>query len=73
MSLDKSKRKVSKATIMPAVDPEVAQRHLAAYFFALYGNCECEACQLLRPVAKNMISNLKKTKGEVVESGGKEG
>jgi len=58
-----------KSTMMPEVDPEVAQRHLAAYFFALYGNCQCEACLFLRPIAEKMITNLKKGKAEVSVSG----
>ena len=62
----KSKR--SAKTPAVAMDPEIAQRHLAAYFFALYGGCECEACQLLRPIAEKMIADLK-AKKEVIPSG----
>ena len=47
---------------LPQVDQEVAQRHIAAYYFALYGGCDCEACQLLRPIAEKMTSVLKKKK-----------
>jgi hypothetical protein len=53
---------VVQPTELPRVDQEVAQRHIAAYYFALYGNCDCEACQLLRPIAEKMTSVLKKKK-----------
>lgn len=58
----KRKRREAKviSPAMPSVNPEVAQRHIAAYYFALYGGCDCEACQLLRPIAKKMTFNLKK-------------
>ena len=62
-----SKRSKAKRTL-PAVDADVAQRHLAAYFYAAYSNCECEACQLLRPIAREMLERLKKSKG-VSEAG----
>ena len=53
---------------LPAVDADVVQRHLAAYFYAAYSNCECEACQLLRPIAREMLERLKKSRG-VSEAG----
>jgi hypothetical protein len=53
---------VVQPTELPRVDQEVAQRHIAAYYFALYGNCDCEACQLLRPIAEKMVISLKKKK-----------
>jgi len=65
----KPRKSRKKAAIMPTVDPEVAQRHLAAYFYALYGGCDCEACQLLRPIAEKMLKNLKKSRPGVMEGG----
>ena len=65
----RSRKARKKAAIMPTVDPEVAQRHLAAYFYALYGGCDCEACQLLRPIAEKMLKNLKKSRPGVMEGG----
>ena len=65
----KPRKSKKKTTIMPTVDPEVAQRHLAAYFYALYGGCDCEACQLLRPIAEKMLKNLKKSRPGVMEHG----
>ena len=65
----RSRKSRKKAAIMPTVDPEVAQRHLAAYFYALYGGCDCEACQLLRPIAEKMLKNLKKSRREVIQTG----
>jgi len=50
------------------VDADVVQRHLAAYFYAAYSNCDCEACKLLRPLAKEMLERLKKS-GKVMQSG----
>ena len=47
---------------LPAVNADVVQRHLAAYFYAAYSDCKCEACQLLRPIAKEMLERLKKGK-----------
>jgi len=65
MSIEKKKKSdVVVTPKMPKVDQDIAQRHIAAYYFALYGNCECEACQLLRPIAKRMVSSLKKKEGE---------
>jgi len=54
---------------LPAVDADVVQRHLAAYFYAAYSDCKCEACQLLRPIAREMLERLKKGRG-VIETGG---
>ena len=53
---------------LPQVNADVVQRHLAAYFYAAYSDCKCEACQLLRPIAKEMLERLKKG-GEVSETG----
>ena len=65
----KSRKAKRKTVAVPTVDPEVIQRHIAAYFYALYGDCQCEACQLLRPSAQEILKRLKKSKPGVMEGG----
>jgi len=66
-SQTRSRRRKAKRSL-PAVDIDVVQRHLAAYFYAAYSNCDCEACKLLRPLAKEMLERLKKS-GKVMQNG----
>lgn len=66
-SQTRSRRRKAKRSL-PVVDADVVQRHLAAYFYAAYSNCDCEACKLLRPLAKEMLERLKKS-GKVMQSG----
>ncbi|MEM2196597.1 MAG: hypothetical protein QXI11_02010 [Thermoproteota archaeon] len=57
----KQARKTSR-TILPAVDRETAMKHLLAYSYIAYSNCNCEACVLLRPIALKMVESVKKGK-----------
>jgi len=66
-SQTRSRRRKAKRSL-PMVDADVVQRHLAAYFYAAYSNCDCEACKLLRPLAKEMLERLKKS-GKVMQNG----
>ena len=68
MSAQAQPKKRRAKRSLPQVNADVVQRHLAAYFYAAYSDCKCEACQLLRPIAEKMISDLK-AKREVSETG----
>jgi invasion protein IalB len=60
--MSKSKKRKNPLNL-PQIDMETAQRHLSAYYYAAYSNCQCDACLFLRPVALKMIEALKK--GEI--------
>jgi phosphoribosylformimino-5-aminoimidazole carboxamide ribonucleotide (ProFAR) isomerase len=72
MSLEsKPKKKVTTPrAVLPQVDAEAANRHLIAYFYAYYHNCDCDACKALRPVAEKIIKSMMKQSGGESASGG---
>jgi hypothetical protein len=45
--------------MMPPADVESARKHMIAYFYAAYSNCNCDACVALRPIAKKIIENMR--------------
>jgi len=58
---------------LPRIDPEMSLSHLSAYYYAYYSNCNCDACQLLRPIAKKLIGSLKKEEAKKIVEGERSG
>jgi len=66
----KVKQKVELAN-MTTTNPEVAERHIAAYVYAATGSCSCPACVALRPLAKifyEKYAEKKKVSGSGTEA-----
>jgi hypothetical protein len=54
---------------------DFAERHIAAYMYALTGECNCPACVALRPIAKMFYEKYgfpKKSEQKEVVKGGEE-
>jgi hypothetical protein len=50
-------------------NPEMAERHIAAYVYAATGGCDCPACVALRPLAKLFYAKYIEKKKEGMSGG----
>jgi len=67
--MKKAKKGNISLTDMGVTNPEMAERHIAAYVYAATGSCDCPACVALRPLAKLFYSKFVEKKKEVHAGG----